>query len=112
MRTAFLTILAAALASPALTAAEVDYVRDVKPILSARCFACHGAVRQKAGLRLDAAGLIRKGGKHGPAVVPGQPAASLLIEAVHGQDRPRMPPESEGEALPEKEIALLQSWID
>jgi hypothetical protein len=112
MRTAPLALAALILAGPVAPAAEVDYLREVKPILAARCFACHGAVRQKAGLRLDAVALIRKGGRHGPAVVAGKGDASLLLEAVRGQDRPRMPPESEGEALPEKEIALLKAWID
>src|SRR5262245_57927843 len=93
-----------------VSADAVDYLRDVKPILSARCFPCHGAVRQRAGLRLDAASLIRKGGRHGPAVVPGQSDASLLLDAVLGNDRPRMPPESEGTALQAKEIAVLRAW--
>src|SRR5262245_49684768 len=110
MRTTSLAI--AALLTPPAFAAEVDYLRDVKPILAARCFACHSVVRQKAGLRLDAATLIKKGGKHGAAVVAGKSASSPLIEAVRGQERPRMPPDSEGEALPEKEIAILAAWID
>jgi hypothetical protein len=112
MRTAPLASVVLLLASWHASAAEVDYLREVKPILVARCFACHGAVRQKAGLRLDAAALIRKGGRHGPAVVPGKGEDSLLLAAVRGRDRPRMPPDSEGEALPEKEIALLKTWID
>ncbi len=112
MRTALLTTLAAALTAPALAAAEVDYLSDVKPILSAHCFTCHGAVRQKAGLRLDAASLVSKGGKHGPALVPGNSADSVLIQAVLGADRPRMPPDSEGAALADKDIAVLKTWID
>src|SRR5258705_463630 len=63
------------------------YLRDVKPVLSARCFSCHGAVRQKARLRLDAASLIRKGGRSGPALVPGKADESLLVKAVLGKDR-------------------------
>ncbi len=112
MRMAPLASAVLLLAGLHASAAEVDYLREVKPVLAARCFACHGAVRQKAGLRLDAAGLIRKGGRHGSAVVPGKGEDSLLLAAVRGRDRPRMPPESEGEALPEKEIALLKTWID
>lgn len=99
-------------ATTPLSAAEVDYVRDVKPLLTARCVSCHGAVRQKAGLRLDAAGLIRKGGKHGPAIVPGKADESLLIEAVLGKDRSRMPPEKDGEALPPASVAQLKAWIN
>src|SRR3954454_3461336 len=108
MRSTFI-ILALALAAPASAAAPVDYARDVKPILAARCYACHGAVRQKAGLRLDAVQLLRKGGKHGPAVVPGKSGESLLIEAVLGEDRPRMQPEKEGTGLKGAEIARLRA---
>jgi hypothetical protein len=111
MRTALL-VLASLLLAGAAAADEVDYLREVKPILASRCFACHGAVRQKAGLRLDAIALIRKGGRHGPAVVAGKGEASLLLAAIRGQDRPRMPPDSEGEALPAKDVALLKAWID
>ncbi len=50
----------------------VDYAREVKPLLAVRCTSCHGAIRQKAGLRLDTAALIRRGGDSGPAVEPGK----------------------------------------
>src|SRR5579871_2461659 len=100
------------LTTPAVGAGEIDYLRDIKPLLSRRCYACHGAVRQKAKLRLDAAALVRKGGKHGAILVPGKSKDSLLIEAVLGKERPRMPPEQEGTGLDEKEIALLRAWID
>ena len=73
----FLVFLAAALSTSALTAADVDYERDVKPLLMQKCSACHGALKQNAGLRLDAAALIRKGGDSGPAVVPGSTSESL-----------------------------------
>ena len=91
----------------------VDYLRDIKPILSARCFSCHSALRQKANLRLDAAQLIRQGGESGPAFKPGQSAESLLLHAVTGtRQATPMPPKSEGEPLTEKQIALLAAWID
>ncbi|TMQ34695.1 MAG: hypothetical protein E6K70_06225, partial [Planctomycetota bacterium] len=97
------------LAGPAAPAAEtVNYVRDIKPLLSTRCYACHGALRQKSNLRLDTAALIRKGGRHGPAIVPGQGVQSLLIAAVTGNNRPRMPPASEGAPLTEKQVGLAQ----
>src|SRR5215813_12829891 len=80
-----------ALVAPDLGAADVDYARDIKPIFTARCSSCHGAVRQRSKLRLDAAPLIRKGGRHGAVIVPGKPGESLLLDAVRGKDRPRMP---------------------
>jgi hypothetical protein len=112
MRSVFLTGLVVVLATLPLPGAEVDYLRDVKPILSARCFPCHSAVRQRANLRLDAVSLIRKGGRHGPAIVPGKSEESLLIQAILGDERPRMPPESEGTALAAKDLAVLRAWID
>lgn len=93
-------------------AEPVDYVRDIKPILSSRCFACHSALRQRSGLRLDAASLLTQGGKRGPAIVPGKSGESLLITAVTGAEGWRMPPEEEGDPLDAEQIALLAAWID
>ena len=91
-------------------AGPVDYLKDVKPVLVARCYSCHGALKQEAKLRLDTAEFIRKGGKHGPAIVPGKPAESLLLKKVSAPSLDeRMPPE--GEALHEPQIAGLRDWI-
>ena len=91
----------------------VDYAREVKPVLAARCTSCHGAIRQKAGLRLDTAELIRRGGDSGPAVEPGQSGESLLIERVTAEaSSERMPPKSEGTPLSQEEVAILRAWID
>src|SRR5262249_35591215 len=111
LRTGFLVVAWLAFALPS-AAEPVDYLRDVKPLLKARCYACHGALLQKARLRLDTAELIRKGGRSGPAVRPGKSGESILIEAVTGNGRRRMPPEEQGEALSERQIALLREWID
>src|SRR5947209_5861005 len=103
-------ILLAILAGPA---PAVDYARDVKPILAARCTSCHGAIRQKASLRLDTAALIRRGGESGPAVEPGHSDESLLIERVTAaEESERMPPASEGVPLGPAEVATLRAWID
>jgi len=106
-------VLALLLAARPLAAAPVDYIREVKPLLTARCYGCHGGLQQKGGLRLDTVKLLQKGGKSGAAVVPGSANDSLLITRVTApQGTPRMPPPSQGEALSEKEIALLRAWID
>jgi mono/diheme cytochrome c family protein len=97
---------------PVSAAPTVDYQKDVKPIFAARCASCHGAIRQKAGLRLDASPLIRKGSKNGPVLVAGKSGESLLIDAVLGKDRTRMPPEKDGEALSQQQIDTLRAWID
>ena len=90
---------------------EVDYLREVKPILHERCFACHGALKQEASLRLDTGSLIRQGGDSGAAIEPGKSAASLLVERVVAESEDeRMPPE--GKPLTREQIELLKQWID
>ncbi len=93
-----------------LLAAEVDYVREVKPVLAKRCYACHGAFKQKSGLRVDTVVSLKRGGDSGPAVVAGNSGESLIVEAIAGADDWRMPPE--GEPLSDGEIATIKSWID
>jgi len=94
MRAIFLSAAALVLAPAGwLRAAEaVDYLRDVKPLLAARCSACHGALQQKGGLRLDTAMLVREGGNSGPAVVPGKTDRRTLLEAVGHAGKLQMPP--------------------
>jgi hypothetical protein len=94
-----------------LAAAPIDYSRDIKPILKERCFACHGALKQEAELRLDTAALISKGGDSGPAIKAGDAADSLLLARVSADDEAeRMPPE--GMPLSTAQIALLRAWIE
>jgi mono/diheme cytochrome c family protein len=102
-----------ALPAGGATAAEpVDYVRDVKPILKVQCYACHGSREQKGKLRLDTVQFALKGGRSGPALVPGKSADSLLIEKVAlGTSPKRMPPPPKA-CLPDKDIGLLKAWID
>ncbi|MEQ9409992.1 MAG: DUF1553 domain-containing protein [Fuerstiella sp.] len=90
--------------------AQVDYLRDVKPVLKARCFACHGALKQESGLRLDTGELIRRGGDGGPVVVGGEPNSSSLLERIAEPDADaRMPPD--GEPLTAEQIGNLAAWI-
>ena len=108
-----LVILLLSLAGPATGGERVDYLRDVKPVLARRCFACHAALKQCSGLRLDTAAAIRRGGDGGPAVEAGKSGESLLIAAVTGAvGVTRMPPKEEGEPLKPEELAALKSWID
>ena len=89
----------------------VDYVRDVKPILHERCYACHGALKQEAGLRLDTAQLARSGGDSGAAIIAGDIGHSLLIDRVNAVDgTTRMPPE--GKPLTPEQISVITSWIE
>ena len=90
---------------------RIDYVAEVKPILESRCFACHGALKQESGLRLDTGESIRTGGDSGPAVIAANAQESYLIERISANDEShRMPPE--GEPLTAEEIALITAWIE
>ena len=100
-------------AAPVAAAERVDYLREVKPLLSQKCYACHGALKQQSGLRLDTGALIRKGGESGPAIVPGQADKSLLLARISAADaETRMPPEGEGEPLDARQRAVLRTWIE
>src|SRR5262245_40979715 len=97
---------AAASAPPA----RANYARDIKPLLRERCYACHGVLKQKGGLRLDTAALLREGGNTGPAVVPRQAEDSLLLDRVsEPKESRRMPPE--GPPLTPGQIAALRLWV-
>jgi mono/diheme cytochrome c family protein len=102
--------LAAATPPAAGTEAPVDYTREIKPIFTKRCLACHGALKQKARLRLDTAESIRKGGDSGSAIESGMSSESLLIDKITAAEGERMPPE--GEPLSSDEIQRLRAWID
>jgi mono/diheme cytochrome c family protein len=97
----------------AVAADGVDYLRDVKPILAQKCFACHGALKQQSGLRLDTAAMILKGGESGAVIVTGKPGESLLVQRVSATDaQTRMPPEGEGEQLDARQLATIRAWIE
>lgn len=98
------TAYAATAAAP--PAAKVDFARDVLPILSDKCFKCHGpdAGTRKADLRLDTAeGAAR-------VIKSGKPLESLLSQRIGDKDDP-MPPASETKRLSPKEIETLNQWI-
>ncbi len=110
-RTLFLLALPALLGAGPAPAAEVDYTREVKPLLARSCVGCHGPTKQRSGLRLDTAAGMKKGGDSGPAVVPGDSGASRLVHAVTGaNDVPVMPPKPP--RLTAEEVAVVKKWID
>jgi mono/diheme cytochrome c family protein len=95
----------------AAAAADVDYLKQVKPLLEARCYSCHGALKQKGGLRLDTASQAIQGGDSGPAVVAGDPARGELLGRVAAKGKGRMPPEHDGEALTGPQVELVRTWV-
>ncbi|MDW8354191.1 MAG: PSD1 and planctomycete cytochrome C domain-containing protein [Bryobacterales bacterium] len=106
------TIALAGLAGLALAQSppSVDFLRDVQPVLTSRCLVCHSGDQPQAGLRLHTREEMLRGGVSGPAIVPGNGRASLLVQKISGQKGLRMPPT--GPPLPEETIALIRAWID
>jgi cytochrome c553 len=102
-------------AAPAKPPAPADptalefFEKEVRPLLVARCQTCHGEKKQKGELRLDSIEAILAGGRTGPAIVPGKPGESLLIEAINYGELYQMPPKSK---LPPREIATLTRWVE
>lgn len=93
----------------------VDFSKEVRPILSRSCFACHGTdeAARKAGLRLDtregATTALKSGSR---AIVPGDPDESDLIFRINESDETiRMPPRKHGDPLPAIEIETLTRWV-
>ena len=98
-----------------LAAAPVDFNRDIRPLLSDRCFACHGPDHEdrQAGLRLDlrdaALGPLDSGST---AIVPGKPEASAVVARITSTDPDGvMPPPRIGKPLAPAEVDLLRRWI-
>jgi Protein of unknown function (DUF1553)/Protein of unknown function (DUF1549)/Planctomycete cytochrome C len=85
------------------------FENDVRPLLSNRCYECHGEKKQKGGLRADHISHLKEGGDSGPALVPGKPDESPMIEAIRYKNPDfEMPPK---EKLPDAEIAILEKWV-
>src|SRR6476660_8337468 len=106
-------ILTALAAEPAKqpTAEELQFFeKSIRPVLVEHCDKCHGEKKQWANLRLDSREGLLKGGDTGPAIVPGNPKESLIIQAVQEPDEKlRMPKEGK---LTERQIADLMKWVE
>lgn len=90
------------------------FERKIRPVLVDKCYQCHSAEAEKpkGGLRLDTREFTRQGGDSGPAVVPGDVSASLLVEAIrHVDPDTAMPPKKSGNKLPDAVILDFETWI-
>jgi mono/diheme cytochrome c family protein len=104
---AFVSIVVSSSAS----AAPVDYLGDIKPMLKNKCYACHGPRKAESDLRLDAGKLALAGGEGGAVILAGDSSKSPLIARVSSTDEDeRMPPV--GTPLSADQVQLLRSWID
>ena len=114
MRVAFFVFTASTFAAevtlPPPASRKVDFEKDVQPLLSQKCYACHGQEVQQSGLRLDKRQNALRGGDYGPVIIPGNSATSKLIRRlVNGDGGLQMPPTG---ALSDEEIGMLRAWID
>ena len=92
----------------AQTEQQAFFESKVNPLFAHKCLACHGAAAV-AGLRLDSRDAVLKGGKSGPAIVPGSPEQSLLIQAVARRHATlRMPPTGDLDA---QQVSDLEKWV-
>ncbi len=86
------------------------FEKKVRPILVARCYECHSGetAEPKGSLRVDGRAFLMKGGDTAPAIVPGNPKDSLLIDAINYGETYQMPPKSR---MPAEEVAILTEWV-
>ena len=102
---------------PAAQKAGVTYAADVKPILDHGCVKCHGAEKPKGHLRLDSLEGALKGGEDGKVIVPGDSAASVLVQNAGRAGDPDnyMPPPQNKAGIPplsREQVSLLRAWVD
>jgi hypothetical protein len=99
-------------ASPAADEADglALFEAKIRPVLIEQCYSCHSAEHDaaKGGLRLDSRAAMLQGGDGGPAVEPGDPELSLLIEAIRYDSYVQMPPSKK---LPPEVIAAFEQWV-
>tara|TARA_B100001115_G_scaffold184898_1_gene189727 strand:- start:4691 stop:7093 length:2403 start_codon:yes stop_codon:yes gene_type:complete len=92
--------------------AKIEFFeKKVRPALAEHCYECHSVQsgKSKGGLLLDTKLGMREGGDIGPAIVPGNPSKSLLVEAIHwGNEDLQMPPKKK---LPNEVIKALETWV-
>jgi mono/diheme cytochrome c family protein len=94
---------------PALPSQKAEFFEaHIRPVLAENCHACHGPKKQESGLRLDSRAAMLKGGDSGPAVVPGKPEESYLVEAIGYGGGIQMPPSGK---LDENKVQSMIDWI-
>ena len=93
----------------------VSFADDIQDILDINCIACHNEAIRESKLSLESAADMLKGGKRGPAVVPGKPDESLIYQVAARTKAPHMPPlpnKVEAAALTPRELGLFRTWIE
>ena len=115
-----LIILSAVAVSVGAVGAQEDstkpefYTTKVKPIFDANCVRCHGGLNHRGGLSMDTRDSMIKGGHHGPAIVPGDAANSLLVKLIRHEgpkDDPMDMPQRK-DKLSDSDIAIVERWVN
>ena len=89
---------------------NLTFERDIRPILKARCFHCHGEEEEIEGsLDVRLRRFLAKGGDSGPAIIPGKPDESPLVERIRSGEMP--PVEDESKKVTAAELKLIEQWI-
>jgi mono/diheme cytochrome c family protein len=96
---------------------EVDFARDIEPLLARSCAACHGGGKKRGSFSIESRDAVLAGGQsREPAVIPGRSDASRLLRMVTGRiedlEMPPLAKRGEYPALTADEVALLEAWID
>ncbi len=98
---------------PPAAAKQIDFTRDIRPILEGSCLRCHGPEKPKSRFRLDNREAALKGGADGVDILPGNSAKSPLIHYVaYLVEDTEMPPPEKGTRLTTEQVSLLRAWID
>ncbi len=95
----------------AQTEAERLFVETVQPLLKQQCLGCHGEANTFARLDLTSRSSALQGGNRGPAFVPGEPEASLLVRSLEHSGDLKMPPGGDDKKLSTEAIAAVRAWI-
>jgi len=89
---------------------DAKFFRDeIEPILQESCYRCHGEKKKESDLRLDSRDAMLKGGKNGPAIVPGKPDESLLMKVLDYTGDIQMPPDAK---LDDEKQQAFKKWIE
>src|SRR5262249_43397966 len=107
--TALATVLSLLTSAPLARAGNELFRDKVAPVLEGRCLRCHGENSPKGRLKLTTLTNLLEGGESGPALVPGKPSDSLLLEKITG-DPPEMPLKEK--PLAAEEVAAIRAWIE
>ena len=111
MKKPLLTILFLAATAISARGADIDFHRDVAPILREYCAGCHNDDELKGEFSLETWKLLMKGGEDGPSIKPGDAEGSRLVQLLSGKKKPYMPPRKKAQPSA-AHIETLRSWIN